>query len=363
VSEAERIESKRERVLAKCRYFKQVGVWSPLSEAPDPEQWLTNFSGLSEDDQSLALDLLDSFMYFGEDQINQLFYAAVQFLSHIVTSEGQTLSHRREEWRRFLDAAIITSVTDDERPSVTDSGIAYARKARRVLEIGESQIIAPDKVLAELYRAPRDVIFVDDFVGTGTQFVTMWMRPQEVDGVGTSSWADFAKAHKVRFFYCPALAHELGLKHIDRNCPVRVSPGNVIQSSHGALGPDSRLWPVDRAAAGIEFVRRVSLSAGIPDTDGAVPNDWRGFGKLGLALGLHNLGPPDATLALFRWEDHSAKSCSSCSLRPREDMRAHTRNFDCRRYSGAASRSNTTGSAAPDRTPPVERSSSEPFTR
>jgi hypothetical protein len=39
----------------------------------------------------------------------------------------------------------------------------------------------------------------------------------------------------------------------------------------------------------------------MPDTDGAVVNDWQGFHKLGLALAFQHC-VPDATLPLFYWE-------------------------------------------------------------
>jgi hypothetical protein len=50
-------------------------------------------------------------------------------------------------------------------------------------------------------------------------------------------------------------------------------------------------------------VKAVSARIGIPDSGGAVVNDWQGFHCLGLSLAFYD-SVPDATLPIFYWEEN-----------------------------------------------------------
>jgi hypothetical protein len=200
-------------------------------------------------------------------------------------------------WRSFVDSLILTYVTG-ESPAVTDSGPAFARKARQLLDVSESQIMAPEQALKELAtRAPRPVVFVDDFVGTGRQFSTTWHRQVFAGGNVTLSFDTVASTRRgITFFYCPLVCTEAGLRTLRQKVPrVTVIPAHVLSERYSALHPSSVLWPGSLRPSASNFLYRASLRAGIPESK------WKGFGEHGLALAFAHC-VPDATMPIFYWD-------------------------------------------------------------
>jgi hypothetical protein len=284
-------------ILAKCDYFAEVQVW-PLQQKLSPARWLDNFEAA---DRNLAAHLLNGFLYFSEAMVDQMFGAAIQSLSSAVLETDSPFFLAQSAWRAFLDSAIITYVTG-ERPNPTDSGQLFSRKARQLVGIAESSILSPDHTVLRLMTdVDRTVIFVDDFVGSGNQFVKTWLRPIRTPGGADISFAKLSTVARHRFFYCPLHCTELGLNRIQKECPsVKVVPAHLVPSRYSALAPDSVIWPQHLLSQGADFIQRYSAVAGIPDSPGAV-DDWRGFAGLGLTMAFaHSV--PDATLPLFYWE-------------------------------------------------------------
>ena len=188
-------------LLARASYFAQMHVW-PLRNRLDAEGWLNNFSA---DEQQYAGYLLSAFMYFSRPLIENMFSGAFRSLCHRVVVAKQSFLGARIEWRSFLGSVLVVTVTG-ERPHAADSGHLFARMARDDLRIPESHILDPGQALASLFRNPSTpVVFVDDFVGTGMQFLTMWTRHYPVEG-RPLSFADLAKLLRKRnFYYCPLI--------------------------------------------------------------------------------------------------------------------------------------------------------------
>lgn len=151
-------------VLQKCSYFQDVQLWPAAATALNPEGWLTNF--LAEETEC-ALYLLNAFMYYSEPLINQLFLASFQNISSLepFRSDKHTWQKR---WQEFFDSLYVTFVTG-ENPNPTDSGHSFARKARKILGLPQARIVTPEEALERVLLS-RDaiVIFVDDFVGSGS---------------------------------------------------------------------------------------------------------------------------------------------------------------------------------------------------
>jgi hypothetical protein len=284
-------------ILAKCDYFSEVQVW-PLQQKLSPTRWIENFDRA---DRHLAAHLLNAFLYFSEPLVDQMFAAAVQGLSSLVLQIEPSFFRIQSDWKAFLDSAVVTYVTGED-PNPTDSGQLFSRKARQVVGIPESSILSPqDAVVRLLTDIARPVIFVDDFVGSGSQFVHTWQRSIRVPGGADVSFDKLALLTRHRFFYCPLLCTELGLRRITRECPaVTLAPAHIVPSRYSALAIDSVVWPPDLLPLGSAFIERCSAAAGIPNDPGAV-DDWRGFAGLGLAIAFSH-SVPDASLPLFYWE-------------------------------------------------------------
>ena len=214
----------------------------------------------------------------------------------------------RDQWTDFLGNVLVTLVTGEE-PNVTDSGHIFARKARS-LGIPQERIMGPEEALNQIQRGfDGAVVFVDDFVGSGSQFTKTWCRTFRTP---YESFRALSSASQAKFYYCPAFCTQFGpafctqfgLNRIKCVCPeVTLNPGVLIPDNYGALDPHSIVWPSRnlRSTAEAHFLRSASARAGIPDTGGMKPDDWRGFASLGLTIAIED-SVPDATLPIIYWD-------------------------------------------------------------
>ena len=183
-----------------------------------PEGWLDNFL---DPEQEHAVHLLGAFLYYSETLVERLFSAAFQRLSII---QARAQGHRdysltlSSSWRLFCDRALITYVTG-EVPSPTDSGLIFSRMARQVLSMKEARILSPDEVIRRLAAGDTSpVIFVDDFVGSGEQFINTWVRSYDLGGGKVTSFKTLASISTVQFYYCVPFCSALGLSEIKSSC-------------------------------------------------------------------------------------------------------------------------------------------------
>jgi len=273
-----------------------TGLW-PKKANFDPAAWMSNFN-ISE--RPLAQRLLEGFTFFSDELVKQMFRSAFLNLSSLIVSHKDGYESARREWSTFVDSMIVVRVTG-EIPSDADSGFAFSRHARDILMLPEERIASPSSALNYLVAGGTgNVLFVDDFVGSGNQFCDTWERiyatsSGEISFKGLSSQSSC----NASFFYCPVICTELGRENIHDRCGsvVRIVPAHFYGSRQSALSADSSIWRDDMRTEGPDFVRHASERAGIPDLDGK-EGCWRGFYKLGLALAFSH-GYPDATLPLF----------------------------------------------------------------
>lgn len=280
----------------KWRYMVTTGLW-PKKGNFDPVGWCSNFT---QEELPFALRLLEGFTFFADELVKQMFRSAFLSVSQTVVTDKNDLSSARCQWTSFVESLVVVRVTG-EVPTDADSGFAFSRLARDVLLLDEGRIVAPETAVNYLASGGMaNILFVDDFVGSGNQFSDTWKRPYPVAGGGTSSFKEIYASigGAVRFLYCPVICTELGRGNIARDCGgVEIIPAHFYTSRQSAISDDSAIWRDDMRTDGPEFVRSVSTRIGIPDNDGG-EGCWRGFHKLGLALAFSH-GFPDATLPIF----------------------------------------------------------------
>lgn len=278
-------------VLEKIEYFVNVQLWPRSAQ---PERWLDNFL---DPERPYAVQLLNSFVHFNQEITEELFVSAFQLLSCEVLSAGARPDEAVEAWHQFRKRVLITPV-QGENPSPADSGYLYAKKARDRLNISERQLVTHEDALRAVTQdATQPIIFVDDFVGTGEQFIRHWCRYVSVDGTKVS-FASAAKNGMAPAYYCCALATEYGLERIaDANLPVTVRAGNSVLHNASAIADDSLVWPASEHAKGVEVLRAANARAGIR-------RDANGFHGLGLTVAIDGRAP-DATLPIFLWDKNA----------------------------------------------------------
>lgn len=296
-SEAFPVES---NVLEACGRLIDFGAWDQTKI--DPEGWLGNFSAA---ERPFALVLLSRFTFLADHLVDQLFRSAFQNMSTMLFEGWVPSSDVFCRWRAFCREALIT-VVQGEDPNPSDSGWLFARKARQAIGIDQTQLFEPCDAIAKLAEGfSGPVIFVDDFVGSGEQFLATWHRLYE-HGSGKTSFKKLAASSSASFFYCNAMATEYGRKRIHRHVPiVQISAGNVIPERYSLADPASLLWPKTIRDDGIALVESVGRRLGYNADDGG-EDDWRGFHKLGLGLAFQH-SVPDANLPIFFTERNGWK--------------------------------------------------------
>lgn len=286
-------EVNEEFVLTKCKFFASNQVW-PLQRKLDPERWLANFETA---DRRLALQLLNSFMFFSDDLLDRMFVSAIQGLSRGETTRYTSRAERTTEWWRFLDNSVFTYPTG-ETPFAGDSGHGFVRRARDLIGIEEHRILAPEDAIASIKsNSCQNVIFVDDFCGTGNQFISTWNRAYPT---AADTFAKLSSQGLFRAFYCPVFCTQYGYEsQLEELAPALVvQPSQWLGDTHSLLHTSSIWWPDSMKSDGVALIRKYSDQLGLPDTGGYDERDWQGFHKQGLAIAFRDCCP-DATIPLF----------------------------------------------------------------
>ncbi len=285
--------SEADSVVRTCAFLSDIRIWDATLKTA-ARRWMTNFN---EDEQQHAAALLDAFLFFSDDLVNRLFVAGFDALATEVTAQATTYAEKKRVWQKFRDEVLITHPTG-EMPNVTDSGYAFARRARQRLGIDQAHILETSDVLPMVAgNSSRTVLFVDDFVGSGDQFCNTWHRSYATAQGQLSFAALAARKDSPTFYYSPLICTEAGFTIIRNNCPgVQVRPTHLLPSVYSANHAQSILWPDALRDGGIGYVETSSTRAGISAT-----KRW-GYHNLGLALAFEH-GVPDATLPILWWEE------------------------------------------------------------
>jgi hypothetical protein len=284
-------------VLNKCEYFTDVQLW-PITSVLDPVGFLENFT---PDEAEYAVHLLNAFVFMSDMVINHMFMGAFWGLSRLMKPRATSLPAIQNAWRIFMDSVIVSPVTGETPSVTTDSGILFTRKARDFLGIDEERILTPEKTLERVYQSARPIVFVDDFVGSGIQFVETWRRLTQISGGPELSFERLAAVRGGEFYYCPLVCTQAGYEFIGKSCPeVRVSPAHILPNRYSVFDSKSLVWPPELMPGSESFLRVASKRAGIPDLK------WRGFHSLGLTLAFAH-STPDATLPIFSSKENGWK--------------------------------------------------------
>lgn len=278
---------KRE-VLARCEALKAASFWCPEPKLR-PRAWLHNFDS---GDQLFASLLLEKFNFYSAALTDALIAAAFHSIGDGL-SKGPA-APGRDQLIKSLATAVFTPVRG-ERPNPSDSGYLLCRKARQILRVSEARIAETIDALNHAKNGGT-VVFLDDFIGSGDQFLHTWEK--DLTGTGTT----FQTAHYKSNFtaiYIALVSTDYGLKEINRRAPtVAICPTHVIERKSTifeVLGTDAALL------AKLDlFLTKYSLRLRPADPWIAKNIEWLKYGykKRGLLLGFeHSI--PDATLPIF----------------------------------------------------------------
>lgn len=278
-----------EDLLSKFKFYQDIRLW-PKDNDFDYEGWLDNFS---HDEQIIAQKILDFFVYFPDDIIDQLFRTVVGRAGYFFRKYDSTwcnASFGNNCWYSFVPG---------EDPNLSDSGYIYTRKVREVLGVPQDRLKSFGQILRLLNDAtePQNVILTDDFVGTGSQCENAWNK---------QLYENFEKPLKKiveegnhRVIYVPLIVNERGKYKILSLCDgLGLEYAYELGTKWNLFLPNCPCWEGNTQLYkdGVALIRSKSSMIGIEDDNSEC--SVKGFNGQGLALGFSN-GIPDACPGFF----------------------------------------------------------------
>ncbi|WP_434137038.1 hypothetical protein JQR88_25715 (plasmid) [Pseudomonas luteola] len=252
------------------------------------DRWVANFR--TDEEKYLAACMLNRLIYRSQAMIESSIDHLLHCLLPTYLRKINLFSHPHIE--DFLEALQcnnpnypirLVGVEGSRAIDTGKSGAVIIRYYKRRAGISQHLTCRPDK-LRELSPKVRCLVFVDDMLGTGTQF------------------KKFAQEHAlhekndIQIVYCPLIAHAEGLKKLQGECPwLTVLPVEVLDHQHDffcELKNRPGVWAVDSANSVVEvkeFYEQLSTKYGIPKISE--------FG-LGLVLGFEH-STPNNTLSML----------------------------------------------------------------
>jgi hypothetical protein len=276
-----------DQVFDRTKNLVRTGIWGDIKEQR-LEAWLgclRNFNA-----ELLGAYLLDNLCFRSKDQFNSLLDALFLDLPD-QSSDPATDKHLMEQLRQkpcspdklcVCLAPVIGSLSPP-----TKSGPYILRLAQRRYGIHPDWLVWAHKIQPS--GSLTDVIFVDDFCGSGKQFTDF------CEDIKLSTLHDTHP--NLRVTYLVAAAHKNGIKKIQEELPfVQIKCAERLGESNAVLSDAcfSRYQIDGFQQLVMQQYQRVIHEAGLPKR-GKLAN---GFGDLGLAYGFAH-STPNNTLPIF----------------------------------------------------------------
>ncbi len=191
--------------LEKCEVLKKAGLW-PNESRMRPRAWLDNFD---DEDQSTAAYLLSKFTFYNNDLTERLLKASYQSIGDGLPKKPSNSGGNLID---ALESAILVPVSG-EKPNPTDSGYLFCRKARQILRIPEERIKNLDESVEHAAKGDT-VILLDDFIGSGDQFLKSWERIYNGHSLKSLIEKNYFEA-----IYITLVSTDYGLNEIKINAP------------------------------------------------------------------------------------------------------------------------------------------------
>lgn len=274
-------------VLSRCDALKRAGMW--LSEPiMRPVAWIGNFD---ECDKQVAAQLLERFVFYNQRLTDALLKASFNSISDGLKKGPK--APNRENLLKQLPNAVFTLVSG-ENPNPTDSGYFFCRRARQILNINDNvQIKSRFDALEEASKG-RAIVFVDDFIGSGDQFLSTWKSSES--GI---SFEQIRKKVDFTAVYISLVGTEFGINNIWRSAP------EVALCVTHRIDDRGTLWGLQSSNISLftkfdnllkKYVSRLQPN----QNDSYMKGDYLlyGYKKRGLFFAFEH-SVPDATLPIF----------------------------------------------------------------
>jgi hypothetical protein len=277
-------------IVERCEALIQTGIWAGL-DVLRLRSWLSNFH--TPEERFFAACVLDALIFRSEKQ-------TLALMQHLLTkslvsvlsaqaaghSSGGNLirSLRHPSTARTL--RFVPVIRDDDPP--TKSGIVLARMYRRHFGVRDELFTWPWRIGTRGEKR-RVYVFLDDFLGTGTQFLKFAARFRLRERLAASVAV-----------YAPLVAHQKGLSALSASWPqLHVCPVELLTDRHSMFAAKSPWFEdgVNTPVGAEQFYNELLDRRGLVPRK---PSRRTGYGALGLVYGFDHGTPNNCLPILWR---------------------------------------------------------------
>lgn len=266
-------------VKDRCQDLIQYKIWSGIKSL-DLKRWFNNFNGDLE--QYFAACILDALIYRSEDQLVAL---ANELFTKKLYSSLESVGFQFEHYKSLIDLLkssptnqlrLVSVSTKNERPVKSSNMILRAYK--RKLGLNENWFIHPNEVKIEKEsNGVNTFVFIDDFLGTGKQFQSMY-----------KSYGFQLLLKKSNVLYAPLVAHSRGVGFLtDQNSNLVITASEYLNDNNDVFN-NAFKDGINTPESAKSFYDELLTNNNFSDL---LDENKYGFGNLGLAYTFAHSSP------------------------------------------------------------------------
>lgn len=292
--------------INKCKTFIDFMLsqqqWSGLTKA-NVDSWLSNFKGLTHEEQELVYKLLTNIIYFSENDVTDALKIGVyNCLSYCDVLEKQknsgfsTSVHALNNLHKAnINKSCFVPLLDSGAPHESANNICRALVQQGIIPSNLSVFI--DQV-PSLFKTKRikNLVIVDDCVGSGDQLRTFWEKTRVNDDGNLLAIKDLCCRHGVQANYLTLFGYNKSIEELRKSfTDLRIFCVRELNDQHRVFSDLSYIWESEeeRARALVLF-DSLAKNAGIQTF---------GYKHLDFAFIMHKT-IPDWSLPIF-WKENS----------------------------------------------------------
>jgi hypothetical protein len=278
-------DARADTVFSLAESLIDTEIWDGLQK-PRLRSWIGMFNGSEE--RYFAAMLLNALIYRSQAQTAalalQLFQRRIPQLIDVlglVMGKHPTLLEILSNPERDPNIRIVPILKESDPP--TKSGPLVCRLLKRLLGLSDHWMIWPTQVNTNEHRHVSVFIFVDDFLGSGSQAASFFnqLKPQE----------------PIHWIYAPFMACKSGIARLRNRSPhVSITAAEFLDDKHQLFHEASEYFSdgLNTPESAMSFYKQILQTRGIEPTH---PYAF-GYKKLQMAVSFSH-ATPNASLPLF----------------------------------------------------------------